>query len=340
MIPSAPLSCASVAAHTGSGSQVRRAWRTVATWSTLTLRAGRTALRAPGGAVRASSGRPALETSSFIAEGYRAAGAPTTGPRPRSPAPLSRLARALGAWRPRENLYTVRRVHGAVMPDFEQRFQSLKSEIVAEGERVTDLVLRAVEAYFERDQAASAAVVRDDAEIDRMDIAIERASVPLLAMGETDHHRIRSVLTVVKINNELERAANCAVNIAEVILHFDDADEAMPKTFRVMANSVIGMLRDSVRALDELDPDLARRILDYDDAVDQFKRQISLDAERKVAASELSVGFAFRLRTVVSNLERIADHCTNVCQQVIYLQKGMTVRHGPSGWSEPALPDV
>jgi len=143
----------------------------------------------------------------------------------------------------------------------------------------------------------------------------------------------------VKINNELERIADCAVNIAEVVVRYrDDLNDIPPPTFRVMANSVIGMVRDANRALDDLNVDLAQQVLRFDHTVDQFKTEIGLDAEKKIASGDFSVSFGFRLRTVTAQLERIADHCTNICEQVIYLESGKIVRHEPEGWTRPELP--
>jgi phosphate transport system protein len=226
------------------------------------------------------------------------------------------------------------------MSDFEKRLERLKNDLVTQGDRVYELFLRATEAYFDRDVDKAREVVAGDEVIDRVDVEIERASIPLLAMGETDEHRIRSILTIVKINNELERSADCAVNIAEVVVKYaGEMTEEVPPTFRVMANSVIGMVRDANRALDELNGDLAEQVLRFDDTVDQFKREIGLDAERKVSTGDFTVGFAFRLRTVAAQLERIADHATNICEQVIYLQSGRIVKHRPEGWTKPEKPE-
>ena len=123
-------------------------------------------------------------------------------------------------------------------------------------------------------------------------------------------------------------------------MDYGDLSERVPATFRVMANSVIGMLRDANKALAELDTDLAREVLGFDDTVDRFKREIVLNAEEKVASGSFSAAFAFRLHSVTKALERIADHCTNICEQVIYLETGQTVRHRPEGWTAPTLPDI
>lgn len=179
------------------------------------------------------------------------------------------------------------------MSEFARKLAQLKSDLITQGHRVVDLTLRAVECYFEADSEKANTVVEGDSVIDRADVEIERASIPLLAMGQTDEHEIRSVLTIVKINNELERIADCAVNIAEVAGGDGSRQHAIPPTFRVMANSVIGMLRDATQALATVDTQLAERVLSFDDTVDQFKRQIILDAEQRVAAGDFDVRFAF-----------------------------------------------
>lgn len=226
------------------------------------------------------------------------------------------------------------------MATFSEKLAELRADLAEQGERVYRLAERSVECYFDLDMAKARTISQLDDEIDRVDVEIERASIPLLAMGPTDPYEIRSVLTVVKVNNELERIADCAVAIAEVVLREATPAERMPDTFRVMANSVLGMLRDSTKALASNDAPLAQRVLLFDDTVAGFKTRILLDAQERVAAGRLSATFAFRLLAVVKSLERIADHCTNICEQVIYLQTGRIVRHRPEGWSEPISPDA
>ena len=226
------------------------------------------------------------------------------------------------------------------MTTFAKRLAQLKSDLVAQGDRVVEMTLRAVESWFELDREKADAVIRADDLIDRVDIEIERGSIPLLAMGQSEEYEIRSVLMLVKINNELERIADCAVNIAEIVVEPFERTIEVPATFRVMANSVIGILRDANRSLARLDTSLASQTLSCDDTVDRFKRSILLDAQEQVAAGSLSVQAAFRLMTVTKSLERIADHCTNICEQVIYLESGLIVRHRPEGWTAPVAPDA
>ncbi len=226
------------------------------------------------------------------------------------------------------------------METFARKLEQLNQDLIAQGDRVVEHTLHAVDSYFESDRDKAMEVIDNDDTIDRVDVQIERSAVPLLGMGETDPTSIRAVLLVVKVNNELERIADCAVDIAEVVIQPGDHDQPVPPTFRVMANSVVGMLRDVNRALAEIDAELALQVLGFDDAVRQFKREIMFDAQQKVASGDFPADFAFRLLTVTKALERIADHCTNISEQVIYLGTGKTVRHAREGWTKPAPPDL
>ena len=224
------------------------------------------------------------------------------------------------------------------MAAFEERLSALEKDLVDQGNRVLELCTLAVESYFDLDLQKAGRIEALDTEVDRVDVDIEKRSVPLLGMGQTDEHAIRSVLTVVKCNNEYERIADCGVSVAEKVLDERTREMRVPDTFRVMVNSVLGMLRDTNRALARHDAELARQVLLIDDTVERFKKEIVMNAQEQVASGHLSVRFAFGLMSVTKSVERIADHCTNVCEQVIYLQSGMIVRHRPEGWSAPSAP--
>ncbi len=182
-------------------------------------------------------------------------------------------------------------------------------------------------------------VVEGDEVIDRVDVEIERACIGLLRIGANDEHGIRSVLTLVKVNNELERIADCAVIVAESAIKNDKMISMAPPTFRVMANSVIGMTRDMNHALAESDTEMAIRVLSFDDTVCRFRKEIVLDVQHRTSRGELDPLVAFELLAVTRSLERIADHCTNICEQVIYLETGKIVRHLPEGWTSPETPE-
>ncbi|MFO0961869.1 MAG: phosphate signaling complex protein PhoU [Phycisphaerales bacterium] len=224
------------------------------------------------------------------------------------------------------------------MSSFHERLDALERELIEQAARVLDLCTLSVESYFDLDLEKAGRIGALDDEIDRIDVEIEKRSVPLLGMGQSDEHEIRRVLTLVKLNNEYERIADCGVSIAERVLDERVRQIRIPDTFRVMSNSVLGMLRDTNRAFSRHDANLARQVLLFDDTVERFKKEIVLNSQEQVASGHLSVRFAFGLMSVTKSVERIADHCTNVCEQVIYLESGLIVRHRPEGWSEPTSP--
>ncbi|MCH2135978.1 MAG: phosphate signaling complex protein PhoU [Phycisphaerales bacterium] len=222
------------------------------------------------------------------------------------------------------------------MADAGTQLDDIWRTLFDQGERVTSLVLEAVEAFFEHDVEAAKRVVVADATVDHVDVEIERRCIALLGQGVEGEYALRSVLTIVKVNNELERMADCAVDIAEAT----SSDVQIPPTVRVMANSVVGMLRDAIDALERRDTSLGRRVLYFDDTVEAFKAEIVTAAQQSLASGAMETRAAIALLSMVRAVERIADHCTNVCEQTIYLETGNIVRHLPTGWTDPAPPDA
>jgi phosphate transport system protein len=222
---------------------------------------------------------------------------------------------------------------------FNTRIDRLKSDLVEQGRRVQALLESAYESLFGFDADRAERVIAGDDEIDRVDVAIEKASVSLLADATNENaalttDQLRRILTIVKVNNELERIADAAVAIAERVEGVGTMGIAIPGTFRVMANSVVGIVRDAVDSLDRRDPALAKLVLQSQDAVSAFKAELLRDSERRIASGSMSVDFAFALHELASQCELIDDHCTNIAEQVIYAATGAIVRHTAGHWSE------
>jgi phosphate transport system protein len=222
---------------------------------------------------------------------------------------------------------------------FALRIQRLKADLVEQGRRVQSLLEGVFDAVFARDPARAARAIAMDQAIDAVDVQIEKASVQLLTDATHENARLepeqlRAVLTIVKINNELERIADCGVEIAERCASLRDMPGSIPETFQVMANSVVGILRDVNRAFDRSDAALAKVVLQSEDAVEAFKAAILTDAERKIASGQMPVDFAFALHEIAGQCLVMADHCTNVAEQVIYAVTGSIVRHTEGKWVE------
>ncbi len=222
---------------------------------------------------------------------------------------------------------------------FETRADRLRDQLAEQGTRVRDMIDAAFTAVFEGDHAAARNVVDADDQVDRTDVQIEQDSVALLIESaheavSLEDRQIRAVLTVVKVNNEIERLADAAVAIAEgVLAHAAPADEeALPPTFRVMANSIVGITRDAVDAYANTDPHLARIVLAAENTVEAFGQGILRESEAQIATGDLSIERAFTLHAISGQCERMADYCTNIAEQVIYVATGTIVRHTDSGW--------
>jgi phosphate transport system protein len=229
---------------------------------------------------------------------------------------------------------------------FTKRITRLQADLVEQGRRVQAMLEGAFESLFEHNTERAASVVSQDDVIDGADVEIERACVALLTdatrqNAELDSQQLRMVLTIAKVNNEMERIADVAVDLAELAQQVSAANgSTLPDTFRVMANSVIGILRDVGTAVMRNDPALANIVLQSQHAVTAFKSAILRDAEEKIAKGQMTVDVAFRLHEIATQCEIIADHCTNIAEQVIYVTTGAIVRHTQNSWVEVPRPKV
>ncbi len=227
----------------------------------------------------------------------------------------------------------------ATPEQFMERIEALRGSLVEQGRRVQAQCELAFGAVFACDRAkAQEACTRDD-EIDRVDVELEKTAVALLTDATNqgahlDPAQLRWVLTIVKINNELERIADAAVDVAEMVEPLRAISPVFPPTFRVMANSVVGILRDVNNAIGRADPGLSKVVLQSQHAVTEFKAAILRDAENKIASGAMSVELAFRLHEIASQCELMADHCTNIAEQIIYVTTGAIVRHTEAKWIE------
>lgn len=232
----------------------------------------------------------------------------------------------------------------ATVSNISQRIAGLKADLVEQGRRVEKMVESAVDAVFERDGAKALWVIEHDNVVDRVDIEIEKGSVLLLmdiahVAMDLSKRDLRMLFTIVKINNEMERIADCAVNIAERVPALL-ALPAPPTPFRVLANSVVGIVRDTTAAFERDDVALAQSVLATDDLVDEFENRLLRDVQEKLSRGGFDVEAALALHRGAADLERMGDHCTNIAEQVIYVCSGAIVRHEAGHWTSPKLPEA
>jgi len=211
----------------------------------------------------------------------------------------------------------------------QRALERLKKEILSLCAMVEDQVQMAVRALVDRDAQLAAEVETRDAEIDQREIEVEEECLKVLALHQPVAGDLRFVVAALKINNDLERIGDLAVNIAHKAAAFAaEPPMNIPLDIDGMWDRVHGMLRDAIDAMVNLDAKLAHDVCRRDDAVDQMKHQGRLLAEDLMCRQPQLIRPLLRLLAVTRNLERIADCATNIAEDVVYMVEGKIVRHG------------
>jgi phosphate transport system protein len=204
----------------------------------------------------------------------------------------------------------------------------LKSRLARMTAMVQQSVEMSVEAVFTLDPALMEQVINGDAKIDEEEVKVEKAAIDLLALYQPAASDLRLITTIIKVNGDFERIADCAVNVAQRVQYLRNVDHYEPPTdLRVMANSVVATLRDTIKAFNLADENLARRVLRGDDVVDALYHQIVQDMLNMMETQSHKANRDLSNIMIAKNLERIADHCTNIAEDVIYVHSGRIIRH-------------
>ena len=211
---------------------------------------------------------------------------------------------------------------------FQRELEQLKRSLLSLCGLVEDQVQRAVHALVLRDPDAAQQVELRDAEINQREVEIEEECLKLLALYQPVASDLRFIIAALKINNDLERIGDLAVNLAHKARTFAQFPEfENPFDLRRMWELVQTMLRDSVHAMVRLDPKLAHEVCDRDAQINEHKRRIRLLAEELIQQNPSQTRPLLALAAAARNLERIADHATNIAEDVIYLAEGRIPRH-------------
>lgn len=191
-----------------------------------------------------------------------------------------------------------------------------------------EMIHIAVEALFRRDFAMASNLARRDDEIDAFDVQIEEECLKLLALHQPVAIDLRRITTVMKISAELERVADLAVNISERACGVLSCPEIeIPDNLKVMSRQAMDMLHRSLDAYVHLDVRLARNVCLADEKVDQLNREIIQELTDLMKRRPDWIEPAIHLFSASRQIERIADHATNIAEDVVYLVQGEIIRH-------------
>ena len=193
---------------------------------------------------------------------------------------------------------------------------------------VEEVVRDACEAVFQADVEKAKRVVQRDNDVDVEEVEVESEVIRLLALYQPVGSDLRLLCTVLKVNNDLERIADCAVNVAERARHVDARTLAGPyEDLRQMGPIVVHMLHNAVKAYGSQVVDDAQRVLLEEDAVDALYGQIIRRLVAEASVSPAKIASFLDVLSVAKNLERIADHATNIAEDVVFVCTGEIVRH-------------
>jgi phosphate transport system protein len=227
---------------------------------------------------------------------------------------------------------------------FDKLLEQLAGRNMGMAGMVQQAVAIAVEAVLKLDVTAAKKVLQGETLIDAEDVEVERQAINLMLLHHPAAQDFRVVFGIVKINADLERIGDCAVNIAQQVpaIHYaleqeilrtpglDDRPE-VPRDMRLLAEATLKQVQDTVRCLSTRETALAEEICRADDVVDALNSQIMRDLSAQMAEKRESIPANLGLILASKNFERIGDHCTNIAEDIVYLMKGEIVRHAHTG---------
>ncbi|MCD4690443.1 phosphate signaling complex protein PhoU [bacterium] len=210
-----------------------------------------------------------------------------------------------------------------------REIDGLKKMIFSLSAYVEEDVQMAATAIVEQDVELAEKVLKRDVEVDDREIEVEEECLKILALHQPVANDLRYIITALKVNNDLERIGDLAVNMAEVAIRLADRGSLeIPYDLGALVGKVRAMLADSLDALMERDAGLAAAVGAADDEVDDVNRQNYAVVREAMQARPEEMERLIMILRVSHYLERIADHATNIAEDVIYMVNGDIVRHG------------
>jgi phosphate transport system protein len=219
------------------------------------------------------------------------------------------------------------------MTQFNEEMAKLKEALLTMASHAESAVARGMRALVERDDALAQAVIDDDNILDQLEIEVDDIAIHLLAKAPlaTD---LRLITVAMKISQNLERIGDEACTIARRTLDLGREPQLKPYVdLPRMATMSLEMLRDSLTAFVEHQPDRARTVVPRDQEVDDLNRQLHRELSSFMVERPATISRCLALMVISKSLERVADHATNIAEEVVYLYEARDIRH--AGLKQP-----
>lgn len=211
----------------------------------------------------------------------------------------------------------------------QNELERLKRRLLTLSAEVEVRVQQAVQALLNADVELATRVKEGDAQIDNLEIALEEECLKTLALHQPVANDLRFIVSVLKINNDLERVADFAVNIAERAVDLSGSIRVeCPYDIATMAELVKDMVRVALDALMKQDADLARKAIDLDDDVDRMHRENFTRVKDAIRTNPTLMDATILYLSISRYLERMGDLATNIAEDVVYQTEGIIIRHG------------
>ena len=211
---------------------------------------------------------------------------------------------------------------------FQHELEQLKAKLLEMSALVESAIYRSVQGVVEKNEELARQVLRNEARINQLEIEIDDMAIGLLALQAPMAADLRLITAAIKINNDLERMGDLSVSMAESAIALMSEPVIRPLIdIPHIAALAQGMVRKALDSFVSRDAELARSVLASDDAVDNLRTASYHELTSFMENNSSQIPQALRLLSVVRNLERIADHATNIAEDVLFLVKGIDVRH-------------
>ncbi|MFH1189066.1 MAG: phosphate signaling complex protein PhoU [Candidatus Omnitrophota bacterium] len=219
---------------------------------------------------------------------------------------------------------------------FDQELMELKKDLLKMGAFAEEAIYKSVEALKNRDAGLAAAVISGDKDVDRLELEIDEKCVDLIARYQPMAKDLRFITTGMKINSELERIADIAVDIAQRTLEIVDKPLLKPLIdIPKLAAIAQNMVKTAIDSFVKSDIELAKKVMVSDPEADQLRNRIQKELIEDYMSKDGSTApRAVQLLLIARFLERICDHTTNIAEDVIYLVQAEVVRHHPEKYAD------
>jgi phosphate transport system protein len=219
-------------------------------------------------------------------------------------------------------------MEGHIYKAFDMELKELKEKLLHEAGLVERAIQDAIKSLLERTSDVARKVIEDDDSINTLEVEIDEFCLKLLALRQPAARDLRFITTAIKINYDLERIGDMAVNICERVLELNQESQLKPYIdLPTMANIVQTMVKESLDAFVKEDVQLALKVTQDDEKVDSYLDQIFRELLTYMMQDARTISRATRLLFISKNLERMADHAVNIAELVIFMVEGKIIRH-------------